>query len=208
MRRRRRELGLTAQAYRPQVHDPGVTVEVDWGEAKVLIAGVPCRLQAVAPGPAQVVVPTPTSRRLRPPPRGSSDAARAGPGGALPVCDHLPRALRRHPGHGLTAVKAGAAPDPRGVPLLASLASNALGSALSARSRECPWSVKAATPASWTGVDGRGCLSGERVVSWVAHGRRTRPCRGDRGRRCGGLVEHDPGFSESEDQSEGVIDGS
>ena len=40
VRRRRRELGLTAQAFCPQVHDPGVTAEVDWGEAKVLIAGV------------------------------------------------------------------------------------------------------------------------------------------------------------------------
>ena len=40
VRRRRRELGLAAQAYCPQVHDPGVTAEVDWGEAKVVIAGV------------------------------------------------------------------------------------------------------------------------------------------------------------------------
>jgi transposase len=40
VRRRRRELGLTAQAYCPQVHDPGVTAEVDWGEATVMIAGV------------------------------------------------------------------------------------------------------------------------------------------------------------------------
>jgi len=40
VRRRRRELGLTAEAYCPQVHDPGVTAEVDWGEAKVIIAGV------------------------------------------------------------------------------------------------------------------------------------------------------------------------
>ena len=40
VRRRRRELGLTAQAYCPQVYDPGVTAEVDWGEAKVIIAGV------------------------------------------------------------------------------------------------------------------------------------------------------------------------
>jgi transposase len=40
VRRRRRELGLTAQAFCPQVHDPGVTTEVDWGEAKVIIAGV------------------------------------------------------------------------------------------------------------------------------------------------------------------------
>jgi transposase len=40
VRGRRRELGLTAQAFCPQVHDPGVTAEVDWGEAKVIIAGV------------------------------------------------------------------------------------------------------------------------------------------------------------------------
>jgi transposase len=39
VRRRRRELGLAAEAFCPQVHDPGVTAEVDWGEAKVLIAG-------------------------------------------------------------------------------------------------------------------------------------------------------------------------
>ena len=40
VRRRRRELGLAAEAFCPQVHDPGVTAEVDWGEARVLIAGV------------------------------------------------------------------------------------------------------------------------------------------------------------------------
>jgi transposase len=40
VRGRKRELGLTVQAYCPQVHDPGVTAEVDWGEAKVIIAGV------------------------------------------------------------------------------------------------------------------------------------------------------------------------
>jgi hypothetical protein len=40
VRRRRRELGLAAEAFCPQVHDPGVTAEVDSGEAKVLIAGV------------------------------------------------------------------------------------------------------------------------------------------------------------------------
>ena len=39
VRWRRRELGLTAQAFCPQVHDPGVTAEVDWGEATVVIAG-------------------------------------------------------------------------------------------------------------------------------------------------------------------------
>ncbi|HZE16556.1 MAG TPA: IS21 family transposase, partial [Mycobacterium sp.] len=37
---RRRELGLAAEAFCPQVHDPGVTAEVDWGEATVNIAGV------------------------------------------------------------------------------------------------------------------------------------------------------------------------
>ena len=40
VRKRRRELGLAAEAFCPQVHDPGVTAEVDWGEATVLIAGV------------------------------------------------------------------------------------------------------------------------------------------------------------------------
>lgn len=40
VRRRRRELGLAAEAFCPQVHDPGVTAEVDWGEAKVTLAGV------------------------------------------------------------------------------------------------------------------------------------------------------------------------
>jgi transposase len=39
VRRRRRELGLAAEAFCPQVHDPGVTAEVDWGEAKVVVAG-------------------------------------------------------------------------------------------------------------------------------------------------------------------------
>ena len=39
VRRRRRELGLAAEAFCPQVHDPGVTAEVDWGEAKVSLAG-------------------------------------------------------------------------------------------------------------------------------------------------------------------------
>ena len=40
-RQHRRELaGRHAEAYCPQVHDPGVTAEVDWGEARVLIAGV------------------------------------------------------------------------------------------------------------------------------------------------------------------------
>ena len=35
VRRRRRELGLAAEAFCPQVHDPGVTAGVDWGAAKV-----------------------------------------------------------------------------------------------------------------------------------------------------------------------------
>jgi transposase len=39
VRRRRRELGLAAEGFCPQVHDPGVTAEVDWGEAKVSLAG-------------------------------------------------------------------------------------------------------------------------------------------------------------------------
>jgi transposase len=39
VRRRRRELGFPGQAFCPQVHDPGVTAEVDWGEAKVLVCG-------------------------------------------------------------------------------------------------------------------------------------------------------------------------
>jgi transposase len=39
VRRRRRELGLAAEAFCPQVHDPGMTAEVDWGEARVSIAG-------------------------------------------------------------------------------------------------------------------------------------------------------------------------
>ncbi len=40
VRRRRRELGLAAEAFCRKVHDPGVTAEVDWGEAKVLLGGV------------------------------------------------------------------------------------------------------------------------------------------------------------------------
>jgi transposase len=40
VRKRRRELGLAAQAFCPQVHDPGVTAEVDWGEATICLAGV------------------------------------------------------------------------------------------------------------------------------------------------------------------------
>lgn len=41
VRQRRRQLGLLVSgAFCPQVHDPGVTAEVDWGEAKVLLAGV------------------------------------------------------------------------------------------------------------------------------------------------------------------------
>jgi transposase len=40
VRKRRRELGLAVEAFCPQVHDPGVTAEVDWGEATVSLAGV------------------------------------------------------------------------------------------------------------------------------------------------------------------------
>jgi transposase len=40
VRKRRRELGLAAEAFCPQVHDPGVTAEVDWGEAAVSVAGM------------------------------------------------------------------------------------------------------------------------------------------------------------------------
>ncbi len=40
VRRRRRELGEPVDdAFVPQVHDPGVEAEVDWGEATVLLAG-------------------------------------------------------------------------------------------------------------------------------------------------------------------------
>jgi transposase len=40
VRKRRRELGLAAEAFCPQVHDPGQTAEVDWGEGTVSLAGV------------------------------------------------------------------------------------------------------------------------------------------------------------------------
>ena len=40
VRKRRRELGLAAEGFCEQVHDPGVTAEVDWGEATVSLAGV------------------------------------------------------------------------------------------------------------------------------------------------------------------------
>ena len=40
VRKRRRELGLAAEAVCEQVHDPGVIAEVDWGEATVSLAGV------------------------------------------------------------------------------------------------------------------------------------------------------------------------
>ncbi|MGH2863361.1 MAG: IS21 family transposase [Solirubrobacteraceae bacterium] len=40
VRKRRRELGLAAEAFCPQVHDPGQTAEVDWGEATVSVGGV------------------------------------------------------------------------------------------------------------------------------------------------------------------------
>ena len=39
VRKRRRELGFAAEAFCEQVHDPGVTAEVDWGEATVSLAG-------------------------------------------------------------------------------------------------------------------------------------------------------------------------
>jgi transposase len=39
VRARRRKLGLHAEAFCPQVHDPGITAEVDWGEAKIVIGG-------------------------------------------------------------------------------------------------------------------------------------------------------------------------
>jgi transposase len=39
VRKRKRELGLRAEGHVPQAHDPGAEAEVDWGEAKVLIAG-------------------------------------------------------------------------------------------------------------------------------------------------------------------------
>jgi transposase len=40
VRRRRRELGEpVAEVYVPQVHEPGVEAEVDWGEAEVELAG-------------------------------------------------------------------------------------------------------------------------------------------------------------------------
>jgi len=39
VRQRRRELGLAAEAFCEQVHDPGMTAEVDWGEATVSLAG-------------------------------------------------------------------------------------------------------------------------------------------------------------------------
>ncbi len=41
VRRRRRELGEPGQAFVPQVHRPGREAEVDWGEARVLLAGEP-----------------------------------------------------------------------------------------------------------------------------------------------------------------------
>jgi len=42
VRRRRRELGLTVdEVFVPMAHSPGVEAEVDWGEALVVIAGIP-----------------------------------------------------------------------------------------------------------------------------------------------------------------------
>jgi len=39
VRRRRRELGEPGEAFVPQVHEPGIEAEVDWGEAEVVLAG-------------------------------------------------------------------------------------------------------------------------------------------------------------------------
>ncbi|MDQ3678895.1 MAG: IS21 family transposase [Actinomycetota bacterium] len=45
VRKRRRELGLAArEVFVPQVHAPGVTAEVDWGEADVDLAGARTRV--------------------------------------------------------------------------------------------------------------------------------------------------------------------
>ncbi len=41
VRKRRRQMGIVSEAFCPQVHDPGVSAEVDWGEAKVLLSGTP-----------------------------------------------------------------------------------------------------------------------------------------------------------------------
>ena len=41
VRARRRELGLGVEGFVPQVHEPGIEAEVDWGESTVVIAGVP-----------------------------------------------------------------------------------------------------------------------------------------------------------------------
>ncbi len=41
VRQRRRELGLGAEGFVPQEHPPGAEAEVDWGEATVVLAGVP-----------------------------------------------------------------------------------------------------------------------------------------------------------------------
>src|SRR5712691_9226338 len=39
VRRRRRELGEPGEAFVPQVHEPGIEAEVDWGEAEIVLAG-------------------------------------------------------------------------------------------------------------------------------------------------------------------------
>lgn len=41
VRERRRALGFGMEGFVPQVHEPGVEGEVDWGESTVIIAGVP-----------------------------------------------------------------------------------------------------------------------------------------------------------------------
>ena len=45
VRRRRRELGEPGQVFVPQVHQAGMEAEVDWGEAQVVLAGRPVRVQ-------------------------------------------------------------------------------------------------------------------------------------------------------------------
>lgn len=44
VRRRRHELGEPGQAFVPQVHRPGREAEVDWGEAKIVLAAEPATI--------------------------------------------------------------------------------------------------------------------------------------------------------------------
>lgn len=44
VRERRRELGLGAEGFVPQVHEPGAEAEVDWGESTVVLGGVPTKV--------------------------------------------------------------------------------------------------------------------------------------------------------------------